>query len=385
MHRRTARTNEARSLEINGKGLAMKRSACVVSSAVATLLLSLNLASANPPPPSFTPHRTAIVMTQNLYIGTDVTLLIAPTTLPELIEAVTMAFNEVQFTNFAVRAPRIADEIASSLPAVVGLQEVAQWSTGSTPDASNVQFDFLALLLDALEAAGVHYAPVAVQTNINAVAPGLDENNQMIFVRLVDRDVLLARTDLPAADLKISNLQTETFSHLLSFFNPLVGQVTIPRGWISADVKVRGKEFRFITTQLESFDANVQLDQAEELLSGPANTAMPVVLAGDFNSSANGGLDITPTYPELIAAGFTDGWAEANPSDAGNTCCQEPTLDNVSSDLFERIDLVLLRGGMGIGRAELVGTEPDLTAPPFWPSDHAGLVATVRVPTQAKP
>ena len=363
----------------------MKRIGRVVSYVVAALVLPFSVAVARPSRPSFTPHRNAVVMTQNLYLGTDVSLLVLPTTLPELIAAVTFALQEVEFTNFAARAPRIADEIKSSEPAVVGLQEVAEWSTGFTPDAPDVQFDFLALLLDALEKDGLHYAPVVVRTNLDAVAPGLDQSNQLIFVRLVDRQVLLARTDLPAADLKISNLQTEEFSNLFSFFNPLVGEITIPRGWISADIKVRGKDFRFITTQLESFDPDVQLAQAEELLAGPANTPMPVALTGDFNSSADGGPDATPTYPALLTAGFTDGWAEANPSNTGDTCCQAPSLDNSISTLFERLDLVLLRGGLGIAGAELVGTEPDLTAPPFWPSDHAGLVATLRIPTQMVP
>ncbi|HYL58781.1 MAG TPA: endonuclease/exonuclease/phosphatase family protein [Candidatus Acidoferrales bacterium] len=364
----------------------MKRSGRVVSYIVAALVLPFNVAIAGPSRESFTPHRNAVVMTQNLYLGTDVALLLAPTTLPGLIAAVTFALQQVQFTNFAERAPRIADEIATTGPALVGLQEVAKWSTGATPDAPDVRFDFLALLLDALEAKGAHYVPVVVRTNLDAAAPGLDQNNQLIFVRLVDREVLLARTDLPTSDLKISNLQTQTFSHLFSFFNPLVGQITVPRGWISADVKVRGKTFRFINAQLESFDPDVQLDQANELLAGPASTSMPLVLSGDFNSSADGGPDATQTYPDLLAAGFEDAWAEANPLDAGDTCCQDASLDNDSSELFERIDLVLLRGGIGVAGAELIGTMPDLmAAPPFWPSDHAGLVATLRIPTQAAP
>jgi endonuclease/exonuclease/phosphatase family metal-dependent hydrolase len=363
----------------------MKRMTRMAYCLVAALVLALNITVSVASGASFTPHRNAIVMTQNLYLGTDVALLLLPTTLPDLIAAVTFALQEVEFTNFAARAPRIADEIKASGPAVVGLQEAAIWSTGFTPDAPDVQFDFLALLLDALEADGAHYTPIVVRTNLDAVAPGLDQSNNLIFVRLVDRQVLLARTDLPAAELKISNLQNGTFSNLLSFFNPLVGEITIPRGWISADIKTRGKSFRFITTQLEAFDPGVQLAQANELLAGPANTPMPVALTGDFNSSADGGPDATPTYPALLAAGFTDGWAQANPSSTGDTCCQAATLDNSVSELSERLDLVLLRGGLGIRAAELVGTEPDLTAPPFWPSDHAGLVANVRVPTQATP
>jgi hypothetical protein len=187
------------------------KTAGAFSCAAAAILLAFAATDVTAASAPFTPNRTAEVMTQNLYLGTDVSLLVVPSTLPDLIAAVTFALQQVQFTNFGARGPRVAAAIAAAGPALVGLQEVAKWSTGSTPDTPNVQFDYLEILLDALEADGAHYAPVAIQTNIDAVAPGLDENNQMIFVRLIDRVVLLARTDLPAAQLKVSNLQTGTF------------------------------------------------------------------------------------------------------------------------------------------------------------------------------
>jgi hypothetical protein len=58
---------------------------------------------------------------------------------------------------------------------------------------------------------GAHYAPVVVHNNLDATAPMLDRNFNIVFLRLVDRDIMLARTDLPAADLKISDLMAQTF------------------------------------------------------------------------------------------------------------------------------------------------------------------------------
>jgi endonuclease/exonuclease/phosphatase family metal-dependent hydrolase len=153
------------------------------------------------------------------------------------------------------------------------------------------------------------------------------------------------------------------------------------RSWISADVKVRGKTIRVITTHLESFDLTVQEQQGMELVSGPADTPLPVMLSGDFNSSADGGPDATPTYPNLIAAGFEDLWSIAHPLEPGDTCCQDADLMNAVSALFERIDLVLARGGFGVASIELVGNVPaDKTPSGLWPSDHAGIVAMPRIP-----
>ncbi len=100
------------------------------------------------------------------------------------------------------------------------------------------------------------------------------------------------------------------------------------------------------TTSGTAFDPAIQVAQAGELLGGPANTTLPVVLVCDCNSSATGtGLDVTPTYADLIQAGFIDAWSEAHPGEAGFTCCQNSALTQPSA-FTERIDLVLFRGDL---------------------------------------
>ena len=82
--------------------------------------------------------------------------------------------------------------------------------------------------------------------------------------------------------------------------------------------------------------------QAEEILDGPANTPLPVVLVCDCNSSANAAdPDATPTYALLRNAGFGDAWATKHPGADGLTCCQDADLRNVPSTLFERLDYIL--------------------------------------------
>src|SRR5207247_7302240 len=109
--------------------------------------------------------------------------------------------------------------------------------------------------------------------------------------------------------LKLSNVQAQHFATNLIFPSPLLGPITVPRGWISVDGKLRGKYFRFITTHLESFDFRVQAAQASEIVLGPANTESPVILAGDLNTEAPGGNPLlNAAYQIVLGGGFVDDW-----------------------------------------------------------------------------
>ena len=100
-------------------------------------------------------------------------------------------------------------------------------------------------------------------------------------------------------------------SRRTSHLPTLGGPITIVRGWSAVDVKLRGRRVRFLNTHLEASSAPVQVAQANELLAGPANTRLPLILLGDFNSPAEG--TGTPTYANLLAAGFADAWSQAEP------------------------------------------------------------------------
>jgi hypothetical protein len=106
---------------------------------------------------------------------------------------------------------------------------------------------------------------------------------------------------------------------------------------------------------------------------------------GDFNvDPASLELPLRVTYQLLINAGFSDAWRQLNPSDPGFTCCQDANLLNPNSALSFRPDLVLTRGAVSVEDIKLVGDKPsDRTPsdPHLWPSDHAGLLATLRILT----
>jgi endonuclease/exonuclease/phosphatase family metal-dependent hydrolase len=329
----------------------------------------------------FKGKRQVVVETRNLFIGTDLDPIFQASTFPQLVGATTVAFLNVQATMYPERAQALAAEIAANDPDIVGLQEAVLLRTDTPADgpaspAENVLADYLDILLQALEAQGAHYAPVAVVTNADNELPtalGFD-------VRVTDRDVILARTDLRVADLKLSNSQSGTYATNLSV-NTLAGPVTLTRGWTAIDVNIRGKSFRVVNTHLETSAAPpIQLAQAQELLAGPAATDMPLLLIGDYNSRADG--TGTPTYGVLRAAGFDDAWSELNPGDPGLTCCWETHLLSPTPPFDERIDLVLARGGLRPLDIDILGEDPvaDRTPSRLFYSDHAGVVAELSVP-----
>jgi len=320
-------------------------------------------------------------MTYNVDEGTDLAPVLGATTLAELAVAVADVYTEVQASNIPERAAGIARQIETTRPDLIGLQEVSTWRTGplGSPPATTVQFDALQSLLYELARRNLSYAPIAISTNLDAEAPsalGFD-------VRLTDYDVVLARTDLSVSSLKILDVQKHLFNTNLTFTNPVLGTVTVPRGWISVDAKIRGKSFRFITTHLESFSPLVQIAQANELTQGPANTELPVVFAADFNSDAASSDPIqSAAYRILLGAGFIDVWSKAHPSDSGFTwpLHGEDPFTAIATPT-QRIDLALVRGGFGVLGAELIGNNQltDLTPSGLWPADHAGMVAILQL------
>ncbi|MBX6382729.1 MAG: endonuclease/exonuclease/phosphatase family protein [Microbispora sp.] len=320
------------------------------------------------------------VMTQNMYVGSSFAPLIAAQTAAQFVAAVTTVYQNIIASEPAERAAAVAREIARNQPDLVGLQEVDIIRTGTRP-AENVQSDQLKALLAELDRLGHHYETVGIMPGLDIEAPstlGFD-------VRLTYRDVVIARADA-ARKITLSNRQVQTYV-INSAVNSPAGTITDIRGWISVDATVCGRTFRFVTTHLDSTPPfTVQRAQAQELVASAANTRLPVVMVGDFNANAGDPNDPTfATYQFLLGQGFTDAWRRKRPEDPGFTCCQAPDLRNPVSSLTRRIDLVLFRGEFGVKSIDVIGDRPaDRTPSGLWPSDHAGVVATLRPPGTRK-
>lgn len=320
---------------------------------------------------------TVKVMTQNMYQGTNFDKVLAATTALEFVTAVTEAYQDTLATKPAERAVMIARTIARERPDIVALLEAAILRTGAAP-ATDVASDHLQTVLGELRRLGLHYEAIAILPGSDPEAPtllGFD-------VRLTDRTVIIARAGLAELRVRTSNMQVQDYL-VNSVFTLPVGPPSVSRaGWASADINVLGRAFRFVTTHLEVIPPfSVQKAQAAEAIKSAINTALPIVFVGDFNTVASDPTHPTfPTYQLFIDAGFTDAWKQKHPSLPGYTCCQAANLLNPVSALNVRIDLVLTRGAVSVDDIRVVGDRVgDRTSSGLWPSDHAGLVATLRI------
>jgi hypothetical protein len=342
-----------------------------------------------------------VVMSENLYMGADPVpaMLTSLTGIPAAsIPAVTQFWKDVENTNFAERADRIVHQIANDKPDLVGLQEVMKYWTGpadslwgSPNKANKVELDFLQILISKLSAKGVPYTPVAVTLLGDFEAPGL-VNGRLRDLRLSDHVAILVRSDVIGSQLQVSNVQGGPFSVNLVLPTLTGGTLPIHRGWNSIDVSWGNTTFRFVNMVLETppFPV-VQTVQATELLFGPTFTSLPVILVGDSNS--DGSVPNAPnshTYNLLAGAGFHDAWTQANPGSPGYTWGNEPALRNPVALSYMplmqgpyRMDLILSRGPFFASSMKQVGILPtERTATGMWPSDHAGIVATINVVNQ---
>src|SRR6266581_4067166 len=255
------------------------------------------------PPPS---ARTITVMTQNLYIGANVDLVIQALITPDPNDdfaALMAAIETVGKTAYPARAEAIADEIARARPHAVGLQEVSDIDIDLQPLGVPlaVHQHFLEILQDALVRRGLHYQVAAIVTDVNASLLGG-------LVNLVDHDALLVDGDRVTVDAASG----------------------------------------------QNFAANI----------GPVPGS--------------------PMYQILAGSGFTDSWVSLRPGAEGLTCCHVADLSDPVAQFDQRIDYIWTRGfGDNVqGSVDRFGNVPAdrVVGPayPIWPSDHAGLLASLR-------
>lgn len=350
-------------------------------------------------------------VTQNLYLGTDIRRLLLP---GDLSVNVARAYQIVESTRFEERAKALARLIAREHPQVIGLQEVASFRLiDPLTMAIKRDTDYLALLLKALDKQGAHYrvagTPMkpAVGTNLTVTLPrclqppapsDADQTcpGAIDYLQYADRDVILV-----SASTRRSKVTDQAH---FQFNLPLVvgGQSTeILRGYLVIEAMIDGTRYRIANTHLEvtgselgnppaSFYQQAQASELIGVLNGKPEP-LPLVLLGDLNSAADDSLaqeGPNRPYQQFLDAGFVDTWAArpTPPKDPGNTCCRSETLNVADlSPLTDRIDFVFARNDAGkrpdalrVITARTFGTRVfEATPSGLWPSDHAGVSASL--------
>jgi endonuclease/exonuclease/phosphatase family metal-dependent hydrolase len=352
------------------------------------------------------------VMTRNLYLGADLGPAIDATTVCGAIDAGGEILNQVDTTNFPERSKLLAKEIAKNKPDLVGLQEAALWreqtpSDFSATPATQVKYDFLALLLSALKDQKAKYTVAVQQDEFDQELPADIDHNDATGSgplascgadkdgRLTMRDVILVR--------KGSGVKTShpDMGHFVNTYKVNLGGVlpiSVTRGWVSVDAKVestkktKSAKFHFVNTHLEAFgDPAIREAQARELFApqgdydqGPLVTSKQLIFLGDINSGGPA---------DKVGTGFTtagdEGAYNALTQDFGmfnlgtrQTCCYPD--DNLSSAAIgsfrfdHTVDHVMAKPKLKQLDAKVTGTDPTVTTPSgLVSSDHGGLVSTL--------
>jgi endonuclease/exonuclease/phosphatase family metal-dependent hydrolase len=338
------------------------------------------------------------VMTRNIYIGADVDVVLEAEDFTDIPVLVAAAYATVQKTDFNKRAELLAAEIALAEPHVIGLQEVSQFYRQSPGDfidesglpnpeqtpATDLEWDYLTILMNALDAKGLDYEVAHEIENANIELPmftGVDGDGNVLLddMRIVDRDVLLVRSDVQASKKMKGNYQANLP------VEPDLGLI-IPRGYVSAEIAVGGKSYRIVNTHLEAASVEVEgvqlrAIQATELISIYQDESLPVIFLGDYNSPATSG----QAYNLILNAGYKDAWSNNTETYSynapGNTYGhyggEYGDLSSESVNMFQRIDFAFVRSSTDPtwGPVVVVGDEVCERDYGLWASDHGGLIA----------
>ena len=344
---------------------AVLAAALLIVAAVPAVALAKSSAKPKPKP-------DVSVMSRNLYLGADIITLVQASSKADEAARASALWKTVKKTNFPRRAKAIAAEIKRAHPDLIGLQEVARYYKGPLADpskkgAKTPVADWLKILQKELKARGLNYKVVSQQTEINvetALKEGFD-------LRMTLGNAVLVRADRKRHVKTVKGVKGVFKSSQLTV--PLQDQtLKLSRGYAGGYFTTAGKKFLFLDPHAEAYGAAIAKAQFAELVKGPGNTRkMPVIIAGDFNSDPRekppGG------YATVIGAGFKDtGKRHA-------TCCQNELVNNKSSELETWIDHIVVRPAAKVLKTYVFGNKASDKIGGLWPSDHAGVVAWLRL------
>jgi hypothetical protein len=368
------------------------------------------------------------VITQNQYLGTDLTpVIVSPPA--EINARVVQALENIAASLPTERLSRLAKLIADRSPHVVVLNEAFLYSCENvdenTPehegwDNQRIKGAFVDFLKTTENNLVGKYSTVARVGNFQVAGLEFEIDHYRARLTVKDRDAIMVRSDVAGAasavpiwlspcrkSLEGCNYFPEPFT-----VPTALGELPIERGFLAVDLTVSGQRYRVFGTHLEVRQLvpgplgeptrALQRAQAAQLVQTallfPALPGTRKLIAGDINSAAADGTGtiatpigpLPPPYALIAGYGFADAWtlrpgtekAQGAPL-TGFSCCQAEDLSNHNSMLNERIDIIFsLPAPNRVLDARLLGeTAASKTWPPglgLWPSDHASVAAKLQ-------
>jgi endonuclease/exonuclease/phosphatase family metal-dependent hydrolase len=384
------------------------------------------------------PYRLT-VMSRNLYLGADVGVALEK--IPNFPAAAQFMWDQMKQTNFAARAPRLARESQLDRPEIIGVQEATTWYCKKDLFGEPVEvFNFLNEFIAATKQSGTGYS-LASANGKTAYNPGYKippipfltkVKDPEIFKPLFGQDTaacgftigdaLLVRDDVKTQVIQVGNSEFEAKYSVI----PVL--MNIYRGYTWVDFRVRDTVVRIVTTHLESLWDENQIPhsalQAQQLIADLKDSKMPLIIIGDFNADprdprpvreANPGeqpvvSDACPTsggakcnaYSSMIEADFENASPDAyNPryfTWGASALLNGPDLkrkkfaDALGNQygFTDRLDYIFTKNVYATVSSKIIGNVwPDGSG--VWscgselcfPSDHAGVIATIELPRSA--
>ncbi|MFC7204544.1 endonuclease/exonuclease/phosphatase family protein [Haloferax namakaokahaiae] len=304
---------------------------------------------------SFAESSPVRVATQNLGLGVSLYPLFVADTERERRRLVGEMYESVRASDVPGRMAAIAAEFDAVDADVIAVQEAASIA------AEGDEIDFLAELSAALDARDSGYRVAISSENTDAALPAEIDGDEAT-VRLRDRDALLV-----AEDVSVDDTSETTFDSALDVSFSESESFRLARGFAAATVSLPdAPAFDVLSTHLERASGAIRGAQADELVSWVRERSGPVVVAGDVNDEP--GTGAYATLSEVLVPA-TDGIDE--------TCCRASDLSG--GEFSEAIDHVFSRGltPLSAERFTLSSTRVETDRGDLWPSDHAGVVASL--------
>lgn len=221
-------------------------------------------------------------------------------------------------------------------------------------------------------ALGGLYTVRAVAQNSDNELPGFNplSPNLLTDYRLTDYDAILVRNDV----------QVLGADHIFPFAAQsilTVAGVPVPSAltYSYLDVVVSGIPIRAFNTHLDPIFGFTNNLQGLELIGALNASPYRTVLLGDLNTAPFFGT--TQVHQNLLDAGLADAWLDQGTGN-GLTWRNDPLLNNPNIPFSERLDYIFHRGFQTLD-VDLIGDTPFSDRRPMWPSDHAGVVATLQI------